>query len=66
MRFASTGKLRRDISKILRDETKGWQTLVHTGWTRNNSGNPLAKISWILWTYFACLAWKLLKLMKLI
>lgn len=66
MRFASTGELGRDISKILKDETKGWQTLVHTGWTRNNSGNPLAKISWILWTYFACLAWKLLKQMKLI
>ena len=57
-------KLRRDISKIIHGETKSWQTLVHSGRKKNtirNSGNPLPKISWMLWSYFARLAWKLLK-----
>ena len=63
MRFASTGELTRDILKFNRGETKGWKTLVHTEWTKYNSGNPLAKISWMLRSY---LAWKLWKLMKLI
>ena len=71
-RFASTDKIKGDISKIMRDETEGiptegWQSLVHTDRTKNsylrNSGNPLAKISWMLRSY---LAWKLWKLMKLI
>ena len=63
MRFASTGKLTRDISNFNHGETKGWRTLAHTGWTRNSSGNPLANILWMLRTY---LEWKLWKLMKLI
>ena len=74
-RFASTDKIKGDISKIMRDETEGiptegWQSLVHTDRTKNsylrNSGNTLAKISWMLWSYFACLPWKLLKPMRLI
>ena len=61
--------LRKGISNILSGEIKGWKSL----WTRNsyarnrnNSGNPQAKIYVIIWFYFACLAWKLLKSMKLI
>ena len=59
----------------MRDETEGiptegWQSLVHADRTKNsylrNSGNPPAKISWMLWSYFACLAWKFLKPTKLI
>jgi hypothetical protein len=70
-RFACTDKIEEDILKIMHDETEGipkegWRTLIHTEWTKNsysrNSGNPLAKISWMLWSYFACLSWKLLKL----
>ena len=73
-RFASTDKIKGDISKIMRDETEGiptegWQSLVQTDRTKNsnlrNSGNPLAKISWMLWSYFTCLPWKLLKPNKL-
>ena len=69
MRFASTDKLRRDISNINHGETKGWQALVHSGRTKNtirNSGNSLPKISWMRWSYFTFLAWKLLKQMKLV
>ena len=68
-RFACTDKLRRDVSKINKGDTKGWQTLVHSGRTKNtirNSGNPLPKTSWMRWSYFTFLAWNLLKPMKLI
>ena len=61
--------LRKGISNILSGEIKGWKRL----WTRNsyarnrnNSGNPQAKISVIIWSYLACLAWKLLKSMEII
>ena len=68
-RFVCTAKLRKDVSNIFSGEIKGWATL----WTRNsyarksdNSGNPRTKISVIIRSYFACLAWKLLKSMKLL